>query len=55
MGGDRVDAQVPGGVPPPGGTMDHGDDGENWGRRRVVVTLSSGGPLGCTSEGGRQP
>ena len=43
MGGDRGDAQGPGGVPTLGGIMDHGDDGETRGRRRVGVPLGSRG------------
>ena len=43
LGGDGVDAQVTGGVPPPGGAMDHMDDGETRGRQRVGITLGSGG------------
>ena len=30
MGGDRGDLQGTGGVPPPGGVTDLGDDGETW-------------------------
>ena len=37
LGGDGLDSQVPGGVPPPGGTMDHRYEGETRGRRRVGV------------------
>ena len=43
MGGDQGDAQGPGGVPPPGGATDHGDDVEMRGRRRVVLSLGIGG------------
>ena len=43
MGGDQGGAQGPGGVPPQGDLTYHGDDGETRGRRRVLVTLSSGG------------
>ena len=39
MVGDRGDSQGPGGVPPLGGPMDHGDDGKKRGRRRVGVPL----------------
>ena len=41
LGGDRGDYQSPGGVPPLGGAMDHGDEGQTRGRQRVIVTLSS--------------
>ena len=43
MGGDGVDPQHHGEVPPRGSTTNHGDDGETWGRQRVGVSLSSGG------------
>ena len=43
MGGDVGDAQGTGGVPPPGGEIDHGDDVEPWSRQRLGVPLSSGG------------
>ena len=39
--GDRGDDQGPGGVPPPGGARDQGDEGETWSRRRVVVPTGS--------------
>ena len=42
MSGDRGDSQDPGGVPPLGGTKDHGADGETRDRRRVGVPCSSG-------------
>ena len=48
---DRVDSQVPDGVPPSVGAADHKDDGETRGRRRVGVPISrrvngsSGDPL----------
>ena len=35
LGGDGLDSQFPGEVPPPGGTKYHGAVGEIWGRRRV--------------------
>ena len=35
LGGDGVDAKSTGGVPPPGGQADHGDDGDTWGGRGV--------------------
>ena len=38
LGGDRRDAQVPGGVPPSGGVTDHGDDSETRDRWRVGVS-----------------
>ena len=38
LGGDRVDTQVPEGIPLSSGATDHGDDGETWGRRRVGVS-----------------
>ena len=42
LGGDGGYAQVPGGVPPPVSTIDHGADGEMWGRQRVGVPPGSG-------------
>ena len=43
MGSDQGYDQGPGGVQPPGGTTDHGDETETRGRRRVGVTLGIGG------------
>ena len=43
MVGDGGDAQVPGEVPPPSGTTDHGADGKTWGRWIVGVPPGSGG------------
>ena len=43
MGGDRLDVQGPGGVPSPGSTTYHRDNGEIWGRRIVGVPPSSEG------------
>ena len=43
LGGDGEGAQGPVGVTPPGGATNDRDDGENWGRWRVGVTISSGG------------
>ena len=43
LGGEWVNAQVPGGVPPLGGVTDHRDEGKTRGRRRLVVPLGSGG------------
>ena len=47
LGGDRRDAQVPGGVPPSGGVTDHGDDRETRGRRIVGVNIVRGGDGIC--------
>ena len=47
MGGDQGDVQGPDGVPPSGGAMDHGDDGETRGRRRVGVSSGRGGDGLC--------
>ena len=41
MSGDGGDAEFCGGVPPPGGQADHGDDGDMWGGRGVVISPSS--------------
>ena len=41
------DAQGLGGVSPTGGITDHRTDGKDWGRRRVVVPLGSGGNKRC--------
>ena len=43
MGADRGDVQGPGGVLTLGGVTDHKDDSEERVRKRLVVTLSSGG------------
>ena len=43
LGGDGVDDQGSGGVPPPGGATDHRDDSGTWVRWRVGVPLGSGG------------
>ena len=43
LGGDREDAQGTARVSPLGGTTDHRDDREMWGRRRVGVSSSRGG------------
>ena len=43
IGGDRGDAQGPGGVPPSGGVMVHRDDVKTQSRRRVGVPLGRGG------------
>ena len=45
MGGDGEYAQGPGGFPPPFRATDHGDVGEEHGRRRVGVPLSSVGNI----------
>ena len=47
LGGDLGDAQGPDRVPPSGGATYHGDDGETWGRRRVVVSRGRGGDGLC--------
>ena len=39
LGSDQGDAQGTDRVPPSGGTMDHGDNGETRGRPRVGVTI----------------
>ena len=41
MGGDRRDAQGSVGVPPPGDTIDHGDDSKTWGGWIVGVPTGS--------------
>ena len=43
MGYDGVDDQGTGGVQPPGGATDHGDDGKTWGRRGVGLSSGRGG------------
>ena len=48
MGGDGGDAQGPGGVPPPGGATDHGDDGKRgaggeWEYPSVVEAMENTG------------
>ena len=43
LDGDGVDAQGPGGVPPLGGTADHGANGKTQGSCIVGVPLGSGG------------
>ena len=43
LGGDRGDSQGPDGILPAGGAMDHGDDGETWGRQRVGISSRRGG------------
>ena len=47
MGGDGVDAQVPMGVPPPGGTMDHGADGKTQVRQIIGLPLVRVGNGSC--------
>ena len=42
LGGDWGYDQGPDGVPPSGGATDRGDDGETWGRRRVIVSSIRG-------------
>ena len=42
LGGDRVYAQGPDGVPPSGGTTDHGNDGKTRSMRRVGVPIGTG-------------
>ena len=42
MGGEGRDAKFLGGVPSPGIKADHGDDGDMWGGRGVVIR-----PGGC--------
>ena len=42
LGGDRVDAQGPDGIPPSGGATDHRDDGETRFMRRVGVPIGRG-------------
>ena len=43
MGGDWGYDQGSGEVVPSGGAKDHGDDGKALGRRRVGVSIGSGG------------
>ena len=49
LGGNRVYAQGPGGVPPSVAATDHGDDGKTRGRRIVEVPIDSGGNGRCGS------
>ena len=43
MGGYGGDAEIPVGVPPPGGQADSGDKGYTWGGPGVVISPGSGG------------
>ena len=42
LGGDQGYSQGPDGVPPSGGAIDHGDEGETWVRHIVVLSSSRG-------------
>ena len=45
LGGDEVDVEDMGGVPPPGGQTYHEDDREFWGGQEVEISPVGGGTV----------
>ena len=43
MVGDRGENKGPGGVPPPDGQADHGDNGDTWGGLGVAISPGGSG------------